>query len=124
MKTELMPVFGRHRALRWERAPSGELLTNVPHSVRHHSPDGFEIGYAGSGPADLALNALASLFPARRSRQCVECFDGRVSATAWRLHQQFKSDFLIRADRQRGEIAWERILAWLERHIFAGEERS
>jgi len=32
------------------------VRTNVPHLVVHHSPSGFEFGYAGSGPADLALN--------------------------------------------------------------------
>lgn len=29
----------------------------LPHVVRH-SPDGFEWGYAGSGPSDLALSIL------------------------------------------------------------------
>src|SRR5262245_32530261 len=32
----------------------GGVITNVPHLVVHHSPDGFEFGYGGSGPADLA----------------------------------------------------------------------
>ncbi len=32
------------------------VSTNVPHLGVHHSPSGFEFGYGGSGPADLALN--------------------------------------------------------------------
>ena len=34
----------------------------LPHAVKHHSQD-FETGYAGSGPADLALNILLAFFP-------------------------------------------------------------
>lgn len=37
-----------------------EVATNVEHKVVYHSPTGFEWGYGGSGPADLALN-LAEL---------------------------------------------------------------
>jgi hypothetical protein len=39
-------------------AVPGELEVElVPHIV-HHSPTGMEFGYAGSGPADLALSLL------------------------------------------------------------------
>lgn len=34
------------------------LKTNVQRSVYRHSPTGFNYGYGGSGPADLALNIL------------------------------------------------------------------
>lgn len=33
-------------------------ITKLVHIVRH-SPDGFQIGYSGSGPADTALSILA-----------------------------------------------------------------
>jgi hypothetical protein len=32
-----------------------EVATNVPHLFHHHAPTGFEWGYRGSGPADLAF---------------------------------------------------------------------
>ena len=32
---------------------------NPRHDLRNHSPDGFEWGYGGSGPAQLALAILA-----------------------------------------------------------------
>jgi hypothetical protein len=32
---------------------------NPRHDLRNHSPDGFEWGYSGSGPAQLALAILA-----------------------------------------------------------------
>lgn len=44
--------------------------------VRNHSPDGFEWGYGGSGPAQLALAILC------------EHFGDKVLAQAW--YQQFK----------------------------------
>ncbi|MBN9519239.1 hypothetical protein J0H58_12075 [bacterium] len=37
----------------------GRRALNPRHDLRNHSPDGFEWGYAGSGPAQLAL-ALAA----------------------------------------------------------------
>jgi hypothetical protein len=45
-------------------------------AVRNHSPDGFECGYAGSGPAQLALAILLAA--------------GVEDARAERLHQRFK----------------------------------
>ena len=45
----------------------------------NHSPDGFEWGYCGSGPAQLALATL------------LELTDEKI---ALKLHQDFKNDFL------------------------------
>ena len=50
------------RAYTGTRPPEGSVEVTVgglplPHRVRH-SPDGFEWGYGGSGPADLALSIL------------------------------------------------------------------
>lgn len=45
-----------------ERDTQGNLRANVPH-VRCHSPAGYECGYAGSGPADLALSVMHALIP-------------------------------------------------------------
>ncbi len=58
-----------------KRDPSGRPLVNVPHRIVRHSPDGFEWGYGGSGPAELALNILA-------------LFVGEEKA--YPLHQDFK----------------------------------
>lgn len=35
---------------------NGNVITNVQHRIKRHSPTGFEFGYGGSGPSDLALN--------------------------------------------------------------------
>src|SRR5262245_21862362 len=104
-KTALSPEFSEGQPLIWLRSEEGGLKTNVRWRVRHHSPTGFEVGYAGSGPADLALNAMAALFPMSRDEGGpVECFDGNVSATAWRLHQPFKFQFLSGTDKSEGRI--------------------
>ena len=55
---------------RVERLNSGEVACSSfspvgKHLVRHHvrhSPDGFETGYGGSGPADLARSILIDFF--------------------------------------------------------------
>jgi len=47
--------------------------------IRNHSPDGFNWGYGGSGPAQLSLSVL------------LECFDKDV---ALRNYQKFKNDVI------------------------------
>lgn len=59
-----------------ERRCDGEVVANVEH-VRAHSKS-LECGYAGSGPADLALSALNALFP----RQGSGSVDGALAALA------------------------------------------
>lgn len=80
----------------------------LPHVVLH-SPDGYEWGYAGSGPADLALSILADYFgePAQTVKE------GRNSK-AYRLHQSFKDKFLTNADKLNLKITSEQIVDWLE----------
>lgn len=56
----------------------------------HHSPDGFEWGYAGSGPADLALAILAAAIGPET--ETVRIFGGTVGARAFRHHQIFKNN--------------------------------
>jgi len=112
----LLPAFDWGLPLRWRRTQAG-LKTNVRWTVRHHSPGGFEIGDPGPGPADLALNILATLFP-YEGGSFEQCFDGKVSHQAWTLHQDFKFEFLTAAHRDAGEVEWDLIETWLlERSI-------
>jgi len=77
----------------------------------------FEISDPGSGPADLALNILATLFP-YEGESFEQCFDGKVSHQAWKLHQDFKFEFLTAVDRNEGEVEWDLIKTWiLERGV-------
>lgn len=81
-----------------KRTPQG-IETNVPHTWVHHSPDGFEVGYGGSGPADFALNILL--------------FYGLEKDEAWRLHQDFKWKFVATLPREGGIILREAILKFI-----------
>jgi Family of unknown function (DUF6166) len=96
------------------RTPDGVVHVNVPHVVVHHSPDGFECGYGGSGPADLALNILAAYLPISKNR--ARCFEGEVSAEAYALHQNFKWEFIASMPRTGGDIPAEIIRAWISKN--------
>jgi hypothetical protein len=85
----------------------------VPWSVVWHSPDGFEVGYGGSGPADLALNILNAFVPAGGANGSERCYRGRCSTFAARHHQDFKVEFLAPMPREGGTITAERIRAWI-----------
>ena len=69
---EPMALAGRQHMRTRELKPDKSL------KVRNHSPSGFEWGYGGSGPAQLALAILLDLYPDR----------GDEWAEA--QHQQFK----------------------------------
>lgn len=91
------------------RLADWRLACNVPHVVVHHSPDGFECGYGGSGPAELALNVLDALLPVR----------GGVGASgdAWRLHQDFKRVFIETMPREGGRVPIEDIQQWIAQRL-------
>ena len=111
IEAAILPAFGWGLPFRWLREPEG-LKTNVRWTVRHHSPEGFEIGDPGPGAADLALNILATLLPCEDDN-FEQCIAGKVSRQAWALHQDFKFEFLATADPNEGEIEWDIIESWL-----------
>jgi hypothetical protein len=92
------------------RLESGRLACNIPQIYAHHSPTGFECGYGGSGPADLALNVMAIFCPGKG----VKLWDGQqVSHDAWGLHQKFKFKFIGGMNRAGGNVTLEEILAFI-----------
>lgn len=92
------------------RRPGGqqvEVHEEEPGSVRpleprldlwNHSPDGFEWGYGGSGPAQLALALLADALE-----------DDRLAV---RLHQAFKRDRIATIDADTWTLGAAEIRAW------------
>lgn len=44
--------------IRLGQGAGATAATNIPQLIVRHSPDGFEWGYGGSGPNELALNIL------------------------------------------------------------------
>ena len=76
---------------------------NIDQKIIRHSPTGFEWGYAGSGPADLALNILAE-------------FIGRDRAEANGLYELFKTEFILPMPHEGGIITAIAIERWILRN--------
>lgn len=98
------------------RREDGSLITNVPHLVTVHSPTGYEIGYGGSGPADLALNICEYVLrQLGYDGPCEKGFQdqGRYFLAAWAMHQEFKWKFLAGLNRDGSTIGWQRVKEWV-----------
>ena len=94
------------------------VRTNVPHLVVHHSPSGFEFGYAGSGPADLALNICQwYLNSIEYKGMKLECYDGNCWSLAFVIHQDFKRAFIANAPHRGIVIPMVEIKRWFKEHI-------
>lgn len=96
------------------RDPDGKLKVTVNgkplRHVIYHSPDGYECGYEGSGPADLALSILANAFGERPTQQQLRRGDCRC----WKLHQFFKRDKIATLPQDKAwKITGQEIAAWL-----------
>lgn len=83
------------------RRVNGRAVANIPHTIKRHSPTGFEWGYGGSGPADLALNILYAVTGDKEK--------------AYNLYQDFKWDFISKVPHDGGIINKLDILKWLKR---------
>jgi hypothetical protein len=75
--------------------PGGGYLLSPRHDLRNHSPDGFNWGYGGSGPAQLALALLADALGDDEKAQ--------------RLYQDFKFKVIGRLTGDRFELSQEDI---------------
>ncbi len=75
-----------------------ELRPDRSQNLWNHSPDGFNWGYGGSGPAQLALAILLEL-------------TDRQTAISW--HQDFKWGFVARLPE--GDFEAEIPVAWIAR---------
>lgn len=107
------------------RSADGKLATNVPHYAVEHSPMGYEWGYGGSGPADLALNTVEAILISigQRGDQTEPLWDGHtVSEAAWRLHQDFKFRFIGSAPREVGvfTLEYDVMREWIKRRLADG----
>jgi len=95
---EAIPDFGDTICSRDENG----IITNVPRRITKHSPDGFEWGYCGSGPADFALNILS-------------CYIGEQEARSGGLYQDFKREFVSGLPEKGGTIKRKDVFQWLEK---------
>lgn len=101
---------------RWD---NGTPATNVPHLVVEHSPDGFEWGYGGSGPADLALNIVEVVLKRIGYRGITLDDEARnkYSIMAYHLHQDFKWKFIASLPREGGRIEYHDVLRWIYKKL-------
>lgn len=99
------------------RFPDG-IETNIPHLVTHHSPAGYEWGYGGSGPADLALNILENaLAEMGHEGGRTNCWNGTCWTLSWKLHQKFKREFLVSFSKDGGVIEWSVVRDWITKEM-------
>jgi len=71
------------------------------------SPTGFEWGYGGSGPAQLAFAILMDLFQEQEK--------------AWMYHQDFKWDVIAKLNLQQWEISEDDIKGYLRKKYTKGD---
>jgi Family of unknown function (DUF6166) len=76
--------------------PNGGYPLNPRFDLRNHSPDGFNFGYSGSGPAQLSLALLADALS--------------NDETAQRFYQDFKNKVIARLEGDHFELSQEDII--------------
>jgi len=77
---------------------TGQRFTNVPHLAVHHSPTGYEWGYSGSGPSDLALNIVENiLWDLEYDGPRIPMYEGTCFEMTTYIYQQFKRQFIADA---------------------------
>lgn len=89
--------------------------------VVHHSPTGFEAGYQGSGPADLALSIMAHYYGVNHAIMQEYMKTGRAAQRedcerVCHVYQRFKQDFIAPIQIGPGQswlIDGSAILGWL-----------
>ena len=102
-----------------QKSIDGLVETNIPWNHSFHSPGGFSWGYAGSGPADFALNIMeASLDRMGYEGPAMKFTDDIIifSLTA-RHYQDFKEIFLANIPEEGGVIPWSVVERWLQERI-------
>ncbi len=118
-----------------ETATRGLQREPLKHRVIH-SPNGFEWGYEGSGPADLALSIMADwlgedptpkelsqgrleitdeMFKAATSEDEIQGLIDRASLWCVRYHQKFKHDFVAKMDKETWKLEGGEIAAWVKK---------
>lgn len=108
---------GREVSCRVEiQGEEGAAFYELRH-VKLHSPTGFEFGYGGSGPSDLALSILLDFFgeaaaiPKTTDQQTITAY--LVRSKARLMYQNFKWLFITPQRDDGFKITSTEIGAWL-----------
>jgi hypothetical protein len=81
-------------------------------NVANHSPTGFEWGYAGSGPAQLAVALLYDAIMFGNPQERVAMSQARRLTLAH--YQEFKRQFVENITDATWSMTAEAIIAWLQ----------
>ena len=104
------------------RLDNRDTATNVPHLVIHHSPDGYEWGYRGSGPAELALNLVEWLLRHEGYEgPIVRCMQGACFRLTWELYHDCMRDLLVDCGRGDVTMPLQTVQEWLSVYRLAVE---
>jgi len=81
--------------------------------INFHSPDGFEWGYGGSGPADLALAILVDFLSEDPVAVQTYAKTGRGEpSAAVHAHQRFKDKFIVGLPKEHWRLREDEIKKW------------
>lgn len=106
------PIPGRNDAVRVAAVSRGTaFLLPERQDLANHSPDGFEWGYGGSGPTQLALAILSAVTDDKTALEHYRRFKdecvSRIQYDSWRLSAKAVREWLdnvTRNDQQRGRL--------------------
>lgn len=90
----------------FDRDNDGRFGSNVPYLYETGgSPDGFETGYLGSGPSELALNAVQWILQVYGPEPAgvVAIKNGTVSVEAWKIRHTWKELVIAYVKPPRGK---------------------
>lgn len=108
-----------HMGFVFKRFADGHAATNVPWVIVQGSPDGFEWGYEGSGPADLALNILQNTGAWLLENNYLKVsassitFDVMVHAPILQAYQEFKREFIAKIPHEGGYLPFSAVVKFL-----------
>ena len=124
------PVCAARTAAEAAERIHGVIVTVNGRPLRHirlHSPTGFEWGYGGSGPADLALSILADYLGEQEAvRRWFRPLGWAVQdePVTVRLCQRFKRAVIADLPRKGWRLTGAEIAAWLRAHGVEAPERD
>lgn len=103
----------------WRR-PDGDLFGfKIPErqEIVNHSASGFEWGYRGSGPAQLALAILCDHFDVDNRRPLDGPDNDHAKKFARQMHQAFKREVIAGLETSGWTMTSKEIEAWLQTKI-------
>jgi|ETNmetMinimDraft_26_1059896.scaffolds.fasta_scaffold106018_2 hypothetical protein len=98
--------------------PINYIETNVPLHAVEHSPSGFEWGYKGSGPSDLAMNIVQEvLVRVGHKGEKERVYKGDIFSETRQVYQYFMEEFISVLPEEGGSIPYKEALKWISDKI-------